>query len=102
MSSCLRYFLIERLLTSKRSRRTRDSGIFMLASGAKAGAEVEEDPQDGHGRHGEDDAEETRDLAPGYDGQKDQDRRDLEGVSLNPRGQDVALQLLNCEEHQCR
>src|ERR687886_200325 len=45
---CLRYFLIERLLTSKRSRRPRDLGGFMLAPVAKANApEVEEEDNQG-------------------------------------------------------
>ena len=75
----------------------------MLTSGAKASAEeVEEDPEHGHGRYGEDDADETRDLASGDDGQEDQDRGDPQSVSLNPRRQDVALQLLDCEKHEGR
>ena len=47
--------LTERLLTSKSSCRPCDSGVLMLASGAKASAEeLEEDPQDDQGLDGED------------------------------------------------
>src|ERR687889_2598448 len=53
--SCWAKHVSDCLLTAKRSRRARDSGVPMLASGAKASAEeLEEDPQDGHGLDGED------------------------------------------------
>src|SRR3954469_1563050 len=43
MSPCLRYFLVERLLTSKRSRKTPSAGTFMLAPHAQANAKEAED-----------------------------------------------------------
>ena len=53
--SCWAKHVTECLLTAKKSRRPRDSGVLMLDSGAKASVEeVEEDPQDGHGLDGED------------------------------------------------
>ena len=58
--SCWAKHVTECLVTAKRSRRPRDSGVLMLASGAKASAEeVEEEPQDGHGLDGEDGGEPT-------------------------------------------
>src|SRR5918997_2022423 len=52
--SCWAKHVTECLVTAKRSRRPRDSGVLMLASDAKASAEeVEEDPQNGHGLDGE-------------------------------------------------
>src|SRR5918994_6365032 len=63
---CLRYFLIERLLTPNRSRRFGDSDSFMLlAPGIRANAyEIEECPEHGHSWDGGDNAEETHDLPP--------------------------------------
>src|SRR5215212_6584404 len=64
---CLRYFLIERLLTPNRSRSFGDSGSFMLLAPGYEGAnaeEIEECPEHGQKWDGEDNAEETHDLPP--------------------------------------
>src|SRR5829696_6258920 len=64
---CLRYFLIERLLTPHRSCSFGNSGSFMLLAPGYEGAnaeEIEECPEHGHSWDGEDNAEETHDLPP--------------------------------------
>jgi hypothetical protein len=70
----------------------------LLASAKTSTEEVEEYPKHGHERHGQDGAEEARDLAAGDYGQEDQDRGDLEGLPLNPGRKDVALQGLDQNE----
>jgi hypothetical protein len=63
---------------------------------------AEQYPEHRYGWDGEDNAEAARDLAPGNDGHEDQDRGDLQGLSLDPGRQDVALQLLVDEENKGR
>ena len=74
---------------------------MLLATGAEANAEeVEEYPEHGHGWDGEDNAEETGDLAAGDDGQEDYDRGSPQGLPLYLGRQDVALWLLDQEERE--
>jgi len=65
---------------------------MLLAPGAQANAEgIEEYPEHSHGWDGEDNAEETGDLAAGDDGQEDYDRGYLQGLPLYPGRQNVPL-----------
>src|SRR3990170_7008600 len=94
--------LIESLPSSK-SLKPCDLEAFTLVTGAEASAEeIEEYPEHGYGRHGEDNAEEARDLTAGDDGQEDQDRGYPQGLSLYPGRQEVAFYLLDHEEHEGR
>lgn len=69
--------------------------IVALVVGTQANAEeVEEHPYDGHGRDGDEHAEDPSQATSGYHGQKDQNGMHMEGVALDLGCQQVTLQLL--------
>jgi hypothetical protein len=62
--------------------------------------EIGEDPQRGERRDSEDSPSEARDLSGADDGQEHEDRVDTHGLPMDPRRQDVALELLYHEERE--
>jgi hypothetical protein len=80
-------------------RGDRCTRVLRVQAGAE---EIVEDFQDSHGWHGEQNPQEPGYLGARDHGEEDQDRRHVEGLTLNSRLQHVAFELLDYQVQQGR